>query len=261
MANIIISFGHRQLIHVQAFSGIGQAGCFRRILYFPGLQKTDPFIQVVDSQLVKLVNTEQIIFREYFSRFALRLLTLFEAIAEEHLALSVGQFKDIIRVVQPLEHGFTVIDIILGLPQGEVYDVDGINLPHLVIVIAQVDIVGDDLGNTIKDTVEIGQLTRVLNLKDGKLPLFVLCEDVYPIKLIVLTILIALALQEFRNLEFLIEQRLHQSLQHGIVGLVAKQSFHCPVKSYIVCHNNTLLKILSQRYAFSPKPPKKKGEI
>ena len=44
--------------------------------------------------------------------------------------------------MQTAKHGFAMIHIILGLTEGEIDNVNGIDLPHLVVVVAKVYIVG-----------------------------------------------------------------------------------------------------------------------
>ena len=129
-----------------------------------------------------------------------------------------------------------MIYIILSLPQCEIHDIDGIYLAHLVVIIAQTDIVCDHLGNSIEHTVEISMFTGILYLKDDEFSLLIFCQDIHSVEFIILGLLIALTIQESVNLEFLVQQRTHKAFQHSIVCLVAKQAFHRPVKSDIICH-------------------------
>ena len=236
MADIIILFSYGQLIYVQTFAGISQTWSLGCLADFASLQKLDPFIQIVHRQLIKVVHAEQIILREYVSGFAIGLAALRDFITEEEFTLSVGEFQDIIRLMESLEHRLAMIYIILSLPQCEIHDIDGIYLAHLVVIIAQTDIVCDHLGNSIEHTVEIGMFTGILYLKDDEFSLLIFCQDIHSVEFIILGLLIALTIQESVNLEFLVQQRTHKAFQHGIVCLVAKQAFHRPVKSDIICH-------------------------
>ena len=83
---------------------------------------------------------------------------------------------------------------------------------------------------------EISQLAGVLYLKDGQLAFLVLGKNVNAVELVVFAILICLALEKPLNREFLVQQRIHQSLQHGVVSLVTQQTLHRSVKSYVVVH-------------------------
>lgn len=137
---------------------------------------------------------------------------------------------------------------------GEIHDVDGIHLAYLLIVLAYVDVVGDDLRHAIEDAVEVSQLTVVLNIEDGELALLVLGKDVHTVELVVFVFLIGLALKEAHDGELLVQQRSHQSFEHGMVCLVAQQAFHRPIKANQICNFrlifNVLLILLLEIYSF-----------
>ena len=236
MTDIIIFFRYGQLIYIQAFAGICQTWGLGCLADLAGLEKLDPFIQIVHRQLIKVVHAEQIILREYVSGFAISLAPLRDFITEEEFTLSVREFQDIIRLMQSLEHRLAMIYIILSLSQCEIHDIDGIYLAHLVVIIAQTNIVCDDLGNSIEHTVEIGMFPSILYLEDDEFSLLIFCQDINSVEFIILGLLIALTIQESVDLEFLVQQRTHKAFQHGIVCLVAKQALHRPVKSDIICH-------------------------
>ena len=78
---------------------------------------------------------------------------------------------------------------------------------------------------------EVSLLTVVLNLEDGKLALLALGEDIHTIELVVFVFLIGLALQEAHDGELLVQERSHQTFEHGMVCFVAQQTFHRPIKA------------------------------
>ena len=92
VTDIIILFRYGQLIYIQAFAGICQTWGLGCLADLTGLEKLDPFIQIVHRQLIEVVHAEQIILREYVSGFAISLATLRNFITEEEFTLSVGEF-------------------------------------------------------------------------------------------------------------------------------------------------------------------------
>ena len=87
-----------------------------------------------------------------------------------------------------------MIYIILSLTQCEIHDIDGIYLAHLIVIIAQTDIVCDHLGNSIEHTVVIGMLPGILYLEDDEFSLLIFCQDIHSVEFIILGLLI------YRNL-------------------------------------------------------------
>ena len=247
-------FLSRQLAHIEAFFGICQAWGGVAVLYLTCLQEPNPLIEVRLRHLVEVVDAQEVILRKDVACLTLRFLPVLECVAEEHLALAIGELQDVVRVVQALEHGLAVVHIVLRLTEGEIHDVDGIHLAYLLIVLAYVDVVGDDLRHAIEDAVEVSQLTVVLNLEDGELALLVLGKDVHTVELVVFVFLIGLALKEAHDGELLVQQRSHQSFEHGMVCLVAQQAFHRPIKANQICNFrlifNVLLILLLEIYSF-----------
>ena len=129
-----------------------------------------------------------------------------------------------------------MIDIVSTLTDGEIHYVDRIDLAHLAVVVAYLNVVGYNLRHAVEHAVEIGQLATVLYLDNHEFATFVLDKHVHTVKLVRLVGLVSLALKETHYGEPLAKERGHQSFQHGVVCLVAKKALHCPVKSYIVCH-------------------------
>ncbi len=93
VTDIIILFRYGQLIYIQAFPGICQTWGLGCLADLTGLEKLDPFIQIVHRQLIEVVHAEQIILREYVSGFAISLATLRDFVTEEEFTLSVREFS------------------------------------------------------------------------------------------------------------------------------------------------------------------------
>ena len=69
---------------------------------------------------------------------------------------------------------------------------------------------------------EISELAVVLNLNDGQFSLVAFGKNVHTVKLVFLSFLVRFAFEKSLNGVFSSEQRLEQSLNHGMVGLVAQ---------------------------------------
>ena len=81
---------------------------------------------------------------------------------------------------------------------------------------------------------EIGKLRLVLHFDEEELPRFVFSEYVHAVLLVVDALLVALALKQLLDFDGLAEQRGDESFKHAIVGLVAQEALHGPVKSDIL---------------------------
>ena len=157
--------------------------------------------------------------------------------SEETLVLTYRELQNVVLVMQSLEECLAMIDIVGALSKFEIHDVDTIHLAHLAIVVAKFNIIGYDLRHTIEHTVEIRQLAIVLYLDNGKFAVFALSKNVHTVKLVELALLVRLALQKPEYGILAAEERRHQSFKHGMVGFIAKQAFHSPVKTYVYLHN------------------------
>ena len=129
-----------------------------------------------------------------------------------------------------------MVKVVSTLAQVEVDDADGVDLLHLVVLVAQLHVLRDGLSHPIEDALQVIQLARLLYLHQDDFTLGVASLDVYAVELVVFLLLVAFALQKFHNGHLLVEQHRHQTFQHGEVRLVAKHAFRCPVKPYILIH-------------------------
>ena len=139
-----------------------------------------------------------------------------------------------------------MIEIVGPLAQVEIDDADGVHLLHLVVLVAQLDVLGDGFRYTVEDAVQIVELTRLLYLHQNDFALRVEGLDVHAVELVVLGLLVALALQQFHDGHLLVEQHRHQALQDGIVRLVAKHALGCPVESYVLIHNPFFVSLVAK---------------
>ena len=127
-----------------------------------------------------------------------------------------------------------MIEIVAALAKVEVEDVDRINLLHLVVHLAYLDMFGDGFRHSVEHSLEEIKLSRELHLDDYYFSLVILGLDIDTVILVAGTLLIALALKQFLYLHNLACKNCYQSFQHGEVGLVAQHSLHCPVKTYVL---------------------------
>ena len=133
--------------------------------------------------------------------------------------------------MQAAELRLAVVDVVLALSQFEIDDVDGVELAHLVVVIAQVDVLRDGLGHPVEHPVEVVQLVIVLHLDDEQAAQAVLDQHVGAVELVGRVLLVAFALQETDNAQVLAQQGGEETFQHDVIALVAQQAFHRPVES------------------------------
>ena len=139
--------------------------------------------------------------------------------------------------MQSTEVRATAIDVVAALTQVEIDDVDGEHLLHLLVLVARLHVVGDDLRRAVQHTIQVAVLPFVLHLDNHLPPVSILTHDVDTVVLVRSVSLIPLAFQEMENLNILLQEYRQKSLQHNVVGLVAQQAFHRPVESDVLTHN------------------------
>ena len=93
---------------------------------------------------------------------------------------------------------------------------------------------GNGLGHTIEDSFKIEKLCGQLYLHNDNTAFRILCLNVYPIKLVVNTFLIAFALKNLHDGDLLTEQHGDKAFEHIKIGFVTKHPLHSPVKSYVL---------------------------
>ena len=210
--------------HVEEFlSRLLQSRCGGVVLYAIIFQIVEPFLNRGSCYLVELVHADDVILREHILRSSHSYLICFFRI---HFQVVAG--------VNAGEHGLAVVEIVVALAKIEIDDVDGINLFHLIILVAYLDMFGDSLRHTVEHTLEIVQLSRELHLDDNNFTFRVFRLDVNTVELRIFSILISLTFKQFGYFNLLTEKHRHQSFQHCEVCLVAQHSLHCPVKSYVL---------------------------
>ena len=145
------------------------------------------------------------------------------------------------------ENRLPVIEIVAALTQVEIENVDGIHLLHLVVFVANLDVLCDGLRYSIEHTSQVIELTCQLDLHDDDVTTLVFRLYIDPIELVHSTFLITFTLQDLGNCHLFSRKDRDQSLQHGEVGLVTQHTLHRPIKSNIfVAHFHDVL------YSFIP---------
>ena len=135
------------------------------------------------------------------------------------------------------ERVLTVIEIVGTLAQVEIDDADGVDLLHLIVFLAQFDVLCDGFGHAIEDALQVIKLTRLLNFNEDDLAFGIQRLDVHTVKFVVLVTLIAFAFQNLYDGHFLVQKHGHQSFEHTEVGLVAQHALGCPVETYVLIHS------------------------
>ena len=126
-----------------------------------------------------------------------------------------------------------MVNVVFALSQLEINDVYRIHLAHFVVVVAFVYVFGYRLRHAVEHTVEIRYLVTVLYFDDYQFAVLVLGKHIHAVILVEKILLIAFALEEMLDFHLLADKGVKQSLQHGMVCLVAQQAFHRPVKPYV----------------------------
>ena len=83
----------------------------------------------------------------------------------EELLLSVVQ-PQLIVVMDPSELGFSMINIVLAMPQIEVQDIDGNHLDDVFIEFRFGDVLGNCFGGHKQDPLEVVELPFILDLDE-----------------------------------------------------------------------------------------------
>ena len=189
----------------------------------PGVEEVDPLLQRHFRTAVEVVHLQDVVFGIEFAHLAHVELLLLEWRQRQHLS-----------VVYAPKLRLAMIHDVRAIAEIEVDDVDAVNLAHVLVAFAPVDVFGDEFGGAEEHPLEIGKLRLVLHFDEEELPRFVFSEHVHAVLLVVDALLVALALQQLLDFDGLAEQRGDESLKHAIVGLVAQEALHGPVKSDIL---------------------------
>ena len=186
------------------------------------LQVVEPFLDGGGGYIIELIDADDIVFGEDILRHG-----------QPDFIRFLGVHLQLVARMYTREYGLSVIEVVTALSEVEIEDVDGVDLLHLVVLVANLDVLGDGLGNSVEHTLQVVQLTSELNLNDDDFSLAVPCLDVHSVELGVARLLVALALQQLIDDNLFAEQHRDESFQHCKVGFVAQHALHSPVKSYV----------------------------
>ena len=142
-----------------------------------------------------------------------------------------------------LEHRLAVIQIVIALTEVKIKNIDGIDLLDLVILVANLYMLGNGFRHTIQHALQVVELARQLHLHDDNLSLLGLGLDVHTVKLVGGILLVALALKNLEDFYRHANKNGYQSLQHRKIGLIAQHALHRPVKPdiFIVFRHNQFI--------------------
>ena len=99
-----------------------------------------------------------------------------------------------------------MVYVVIPLAVIAVEDAYGVHLLDLVILVADVYMLGYGLASAVKDTLQVVQLACELHLDDDQMALAVLGLDVNTVELVVVAVLVRFALQYLHNFHIVIEQ-------------------------------------------------------
>ena len=129
--------------------------------------------------------------------------------------------------------------IVVAGAEVEVEDIDGIDFFYDMVVLADAYLVVDGRDRAEDDALEEVALLRQLHLHNDYLALLGLGLHVHAVALVLETVFVVLALQNFGDGHRLFDEHLYESLKHLLVRLVAKDALDGPVETYIFavfCH-------------------------
>lgn len=108
----------------------------------------------------------------------------------------------------------------------------------------------DGLSLSVVNAFYVVKYANDLYFYDNDFPFAVFGFYVYPVELVVLALLVALAFQYLHDLSLIIEKHRQQSLEHTEVRLISQQPFNGPVKPYIkiIFHTSNIKKLRNLSY-------------
>ena len=227
-----LSLGHAS--QLQMFTHQIEPRGMRILRHITRIEVVYPLFQRSLGHLVKIIDFQDIVFRiQIADHRGIKLLLLERCKPQQFTIMNAAKLR------------LAMIDDVGAIAQREIDDINRVNLFHMTIVLPSLDILRHQFGSPKQHPLEVSILAIVLNLYQKQMPLIVLGQNVHAVVLIVLLFLVALTLQQFLDTDGLAQQRREESLQHSEVGLVAQQTLHGPVKSYIIAHNTAkILKIM-----------------
>ena len=135
------------------------------------------------------------------------------------------------------EFRFPVVDNISTVSQREIDDVHAVDFAHLIVTLPPVDVLGHKLGCTEQHTLEIGVFIVVLHFYQDQFAFTVFGQDIHSVILVEFICLIAFAFQQLTDNDAFAQQGRKQAFQHAKIYLVAKQTFHRPIKTDVIAHS------------------------
>jgi len=124
----------------------------------------------------------------------------------------LGRYAKRVSCGDTCERRLTVVQVITPVTEVEIDDADAVNLLHLIITLTETYVLSDGLGHSVKNALEIMELSCQLYLHDDNLILRIPRLDVNTVELVVLTLLIPLALEYLSNENLLTKEDLWQHL-------------------------------------------------
>ena len=147
-----------------------------------------------------------------------------------HVAF-LGGYLERVVLREALKHGSSAVNEVFALAEVEIEDADGVDLLHLVVFVAQVDVFGDGFRNAVEDAFEVVDFARQLDFHNDDFFLAVSRLDVHAVELVGRVILVALAFENLQDMDGLSEQHGEEAFEDGEVLLVAENFLRGPVKA------------------------------
>ena len=111
-----------------------------------------------------------------------------------------------------------------------VEDADGVDLLHLVVLVAYIVTLRDCPASAVIYSIQVMELAGELHLDDDQVALAVLGLDVDAVEPVGVRLLVRLALEQLHDVDLLVEEHGDEALEDAEIGLVAEDMLYGPVK-------------------------------
>ena len=180
----------------------------------------NPFIQAAFGHVVEVIDLDDVVFR----------IDLADHVILKDGGLPAAQREDVV-LMDAAELGLAVIDIILAVAEVKIDEVDRVDFPDLLIQLAFLEVIDNELGGGKKRAVEVVPFGIVLQFHDNELVRRGLHQHIQAVALEFFGRHVAFAFQQLPHRQIVAEQGRQKALQNFKIRLVPEHFFHRPVEA------------------------------